>query len=78
MCLAAWADYDDETIRAIWRVEQLRQKRDRRQRELAEIQHMAAETRRILTSLPATVEAIPSLPVAEAVAGTPSSQGVAA
>ncbi|MGN6383684.1 MAG: hypothetical protein ACTHMK_13860 [Dyella sp.] len=78
MCLAAWADYDDDTIRVIWRVERLRQQRDKRQRQLAEIQRMAAETRRILSSLPATVEASPSLPRAEAVAGIPSSQGVAA
>ena len=51
MCLAAWADYDDETIRAIWLVERLRQQRDTRMKEQAERLHMAAQVRRTLDTL---------------------------
>lgn len=78
MCIANLADYDDATARAIWQHEFALQARERFQRQLAEIQHIGAETRRILSSLPATVEATPSLPFAEAVAGNPPTQGVAA
>lgn len=78
MCIANLADYDDATARAIWQHEFDLQARERFQRQIAEIQHIGAETRRILSSLPATVEASPSLPCAEAVAGNPSSQGATA